>query len=236
MRVVPDVLPADFHGLEYRPAAIRAEIERRGWKTIVAFQTRNPIHRAHEHLIRTALETADGVLIHPLVGETKADDLPADVRVKCYRTLIAEYFPTDRVILAALPVAMRYAGPKEAIHHALIRKNYGATRFIVGRDHAGVGNYYGSYDAQKIFATYSPEALGIENLNFENVSYCTKTGAFVSSKTGPADPATKIFVSGTKLRALFAAGEAPPIEVVRPEIAAILSAYYQATPEPVAVG
>ena len=223
--VLPETLPADEQGMEYRPAAIRAEIENRGWKNVVAFQTRNPIHRAHEHLLRVAMETADGLLIHPLVGETKAGDIPADVRTECYKALIEKYFPPERVILAALPAPMRYAGPKEAIHHALMRRNYGANQFIVGRDHAGVGDYYGTYDAQKIFETY--DDLGISNLNFEHSFWCKGVGGYATTKTSPFGPEQRVFVSGTKLRELLGNGEHPPAEVVRPEIADILIAYYK---------
>ncbi len=225
--VLPETLPGLEQGMEYRPAAIRAEIEKRGWKTVVAFQTRNPIHRAHEYLLRTALETADGLLIHPLVGETKGDDIPADVRTQCYRTLIDKYFPAERVILAALPAPMRYAGPKEAIHHALMRRNYGATQFIVGRDHAGVGSYYGTYDAQKIFETYEAGELGISNLNFEHSFWCKGVGGFATQKTSPFGKELQLTISGTRLRELLAAGEYPPPEIARPEIAEILMAYYR---------
>ncbi|MCC7507932.1 MAG: sulfate adenylyltransferase [Planctomycetes bacterium] len=225
--VLPDSLPAAEQGLIYKPAEVRAEIDKRGWKSVVAFQTRNPIHRAHEYLLRTALETADGLLIHPLVGETKSDDIPADVRTACYRTLIDKYFPKERVILAALPAPMRYAGPKEAIHHALMRRNYGATHFIVGRDHAGVGNYYGTYDAQKIFETYAPGALGIVNLNFEHSFWCNGVGGYATSKTSPFGKELQLTISGTRLRELLAKGEYPPAEIVRPELAEILMAYYK---------
>ncbi|MCA8936253.1 MAG: sulfate adenylyltransferase [Planctomycetes bacterium] len=227
VNVLPETLPADEQGMEYRPAAVRAEIEKRGWNNVVAFQTRNPIHRAHEHLIRVAMETADGLLIHPLVGETKAGDIPADVRTACYKALIEKYFPADRVILAALPAPMRYAGPKEAIHHALMRRNYGANQFIVGRDHAGVGDYYGTYDAQQIFETYEPGELGISNLNFEHSFWCKGVGGYATTKTSPFGPEQRIFVSGTKLREMLGNGEHPPEEVVRPEIADILIEYYK---------
>ncbi|MHC4840576.1 MAG: sulfate adenylyltransferase [Planctomycetota bacterium] len=226
LTVLPTAIPEREQGLVWQPDEVKAEIERRGWKNVVAFQTRNPIHRAHEHLIRTALETADGLLIHPLVGETKKGDIPADVRTACYNKLIEKYFPAERVILAALPAPMRYAGPKEAIHHALIRRNYGATKFIVGRDHAGVGDYYGTYDAQKIFETYEQGELGIENLNFEHSFFCKGVGGYATTKTSPFGPEQRVFVSGTKLREILAAGERPPEEVVRPEIADILIEYY----------
>ncbi|MCC6464677.1 MAG: sulfate adenylyltransferase [Planctomycetes bacterium] len=229
--VLPALLPSHEQGLIYRPAEVRAEIARRGWRTVVAFQTRNPIHRAHEYLLRTALETADGLLVHPLVGETKGDDVPAEVRVRCYRALLEKHFPPERIILAALPAPMRYAGPKEAIHHALIRRNYGASHFIVGRDHAGVGNYYGTYDAQRIFETYAPGELGIATLNFEHSFWCKGVGGFATTKTSPFGPEHRIQVSGTRLRELLAKGEFPPPEIVRPELAAILMEHYQSVRE-----
>jgi len=219
--------PSRFPGYYARPSEVRDIFKERGWSTIAAFQVRNPIHRSHEYCTKIALEISDGLFIHPLVGALKEDDIPAEVRIRCYEVLLKNYYPTERVVMRVYPMEMRYAGPREALLHAVIRQNFGCSHLIVGRDHAGVGNYYGPFDAQKIFESLSPDDLEIKPLNIDWTFYCYKCEGMASLKTCPHSPEDRLLISGTELRRMLSNGEMPPPEFSRPEVLQILLDYYR---------
>ena len=210
-----------------RPSEVRDIFASKDWKTIVAFQTRNPIHRSHEYLTKVVLETCDGLLIHPIVGKLKEGDIPSEVRMKCYDVLLSKYYPKDRVVLKVYPMEMRYGGPKEVILHAIIRQNYGCSHIVIGRDHAGVGDFYGAFEAQEIFGTLTDEDLLIKPVKMDWTFYCESCCGMASFKTCPHPNEDHKMISGTKLREMLSNGQYPPDYITRKEVSDILIGYYR---------
>ena len=223
--------PEQYGRYYARPAETRRIFEEQGWKTVAAFQTRNPIHRSHEYCTKIALEICDGLLIHPLVGKLKKGDIPAEIRMQCYEVLLQKYYPTDRVVCRVYPMEMRYGGPREAVLHAIFRQNYGCSHLVIGRDHAGVGDYYGPFDAQKIFDDIPSEDLHIQPLKIDWTFWCHACEGMASMKTCPHDKSQRVLISGTDLRAMLAEGKEPPREYTRPEVSEILMNYYRSAEE-----